>query len=60
VPCQELCDYLASAGFDGLRYPSALQDNGTNLLLFDPTVTEVLDSKLVEVEAMCIDYADVS
>jgi hypothetical protein len=56
IPCQKLCDYLAEAGYVGVRYPSALNEDGTNLLLFDPTIAEIQGSSLVEIRSVRVEY----
>jgi len=56
TPCQKLCDQLADAGIEGIRYLSALYDNGTNVLLFDPTIAEVQGSHLVEIRAVSVEF----
>lgn len=40
-PCQRLADYIRDARYDGIRYPSALQPEGTNVIFFDPAVADV-------------------
>ena len=56
LPSQKLCEYAERLGYDGVRYPSAMEDEGVNLVLFDPTVVEILDSALVEVTSMKVGY----
>lgn len=56
VPCQKLCESIQQANFDGIRYPSALNPAGTNVVFFNPSVAEILDSKLVEVIETNVDY----
>jgi RES domain-containing protein len=56
LPSQKLCEYAERLRYDGLRYPSAMEDEGVNLVLFDPTVAEILDSTLVEVTSLKIGY----
>lgn len=48
IPCQILTAYIRDeARFDGVRYPSAMHPEGTNIVIFNPVSLEVLDSKLV-------------
>jgi len=56
-PCQKLSQYVKRAGFDGVRYPSALVPGGTNVVLFEPRAAAILDSWLVEVEKVDVQYA---
>jgi hypothetical protein len=58
IPSQRLSEYVECQHFDGIRYPSAMPPEGTNLVLFDPTVVEILDSKLVEVTNVTVAYKD--
>ena len=56
LPSQELCEYAERLKYDGVRYPSAMEDDGVNIVLFVPTVAEILDSNLVEVTSIKIGY----
>lgn len=48
IPCQRLTAYIRDeAHFVGIRYPSAMHPEGTNIVIFNPASAEVLDSKLV-------------
>ena len=58
VPCQRFCEYIAANGYAGLRYPSALSEDGTNVLLFNAVVGEVRDSRLVEVRHVRVEFDD--
>jgi hypothetical protein len=53
---QAFSDMARYHGFDGIRYTSALQPNGTNVVLFDVDDAEVLDSKLVHIKEVNISY----
>lgn len=57
-PCQRLADYIRDAGYDGIRYPSALNPDGTNVVFFDPTVATIGDSKLVKITQNTLKYED--
>jgi RES domain len=46
------CEYAESLRYDGVRYSSAMNDEGVNLVLFDPNTVEILDSTLVEVTSV--------
>ena len=48
-PCQRLADFIREAGYDGIRYPSALNPDCTNVVFFDPTVATIGESKLVKI-----------
>jgi RES domain-containing protein len=58
VPCQRLAHYIEAAGYDGIRFPSALNPGGTNVVLFNPNVAEILESKLVQVTHVSVDYEE--
>ena len=60
LPSQRLCEFFAERGFDGVRYPSALCENGTNLVFFDPDIADIGESWLVEVESVVVHYRKVS
>jgi hypothetical protein len=50
IPCQTLSAYIRDvARIDGVRYPSAMHPEGTNIVIFDPAAAEVLGSKLVQI-----------
>lgn len=51
-PSQKLCEYVEQLGYEGVRYPSALAENGVNIVFFDPSQLDVLDSRLVEVTSI--------
>ena len=53
---QAFSDMARYHGFDGIRYTSALQPNGTNVVLFDVDDAEVLHSKLVHIKEVNISY----
>ena len=56
VPYQRLSKYIADAGYHGIRYPSALNPSGTNVVLFDVTVGEVRESKLAKITEVTFEY----
>jgi hypothetical protein len=57
VPCQKLVRFIRECGlYDGIRYPSAMAPNGTNVVLFDSRLARIGPSKLVEVHEMAISY----
>lgn len=58
LPCQRLGDYIREAHYDGIRYPSALNPDGTNVVFFDPTVADVSGSKLVTITEIRVTYED--
>ncbi len=55
-PCQKLSQYVEKSGFDGIKYPSAVAPDGTNVVLFNTRVGEILDSWLVEVQQVDVQY----
>ena len=58
LPCQRLSELVHGFGFDGIRYPSAMNSGGANVVLFDPSVATILNSKLVEVRNLKIEYIE--
>lgn len=56
LPSQKLCEYVEQLGYDGVRYPSALAENGVNVVFFDPAKLDILDSHLVEVTRLTVDF----
>jgi hypothetical protein len=56
LPCQHLAEYIREAHYDGIRYPSALNPDGTNVVFFDPTVADVSGSKLVTITEIKVAY----
>ena len=49
LPSQSLTRSIRLAGFDGIRYPSAMNSGGSNIVLFDTTAAKFEDSYLVEI-----------
>jgi hypothetical protein len=41
VPTQYLAEVIRSAGYDGICFQSALNPNGTNIVIFDPASTRI-------------------
>lgn len=56
VPSQRLVHYVRDAKYDGVRYPSALNPQGKNLVFFDPAIAEIGDSKLVRITEANLKY----
>jgi hypothetical protein len=57
LPCQKLVRRIRDCGFyDGIRYPSAMDRGGANIVLFDPKLVKPGPSKLVEVQGVGIAY----
>jgi hypothetical protein len=56
LPSQKLCEYAQRLHYDGVRYPSAMAENGVNIVLFDPSKVDILDSRLVEVTSINLGY----
>ena len=57
---QRLCELVSRAGIGGIRYPSALCAKGANLVFFDTTVVEILESRLVEVMEVVVEIQELS
>ena len=58
IPSQKLAELIERMGMDGIRYPSAMAPGGTNVVLFDPSVIEVGDSRLIEIVQTTVEYRD--
>jgi hypothetical protein len=56
LPSQKLCEYAERLHYDGVRYPSAMEEDGVNIVLFDPSKVDILDSRLVEVTSIKVGY----
>ena len=57
LPCQKLVRRIRQSSFyDGIRYPSALAPEGTNVVLFDSDLACIGSSKLVEVQEVGVSY----
>jgi RES domain-containing protein len=56
LPCQKLADFIRGAAYDGIRYPSALNPEGTNVVIFDPGAADVTTSKLAEITEVTFEY----
>ena len=56
VPCQRLAEYIHENGYDGIRYPSALDPGGSSIVFFDASVAEVEKSKLVKITEVNVEY----
>ncbi|MGD0650108.1 MAG: RES domain-containing protein [Verrucomicrobiia bacterium] len=57
LPCQKLVRRIRASGlYDGIRYPSAMNPRGTNVVIFDPKLTAIGRSRLVEVREVGISY----
>jgi len=57
LPSQKLAKFIRDNDFKGIRYPSALDSfKGTNLVMFDHSVYEIGDSKLVKVEDVSVKF----
>jgi len=59
LPSQRLVQVFKQAGVDGIRYPSAMAPEGTNIVLFNPEVVEIGDSELIEITKINIEYGPV-
>lgn len=57
IPTQYLAEVILNAGYDGIRYKSAMNSGGFNVAFFDPAKLEILRStRLVTVTANKIEY----
>jgi RES domain/HEPN/RES N-terminal domain 1 len=58
VPTQYLAELILNAGYDGIRYRSAVNESGRNLVFFNPDDLEVQsDTRLVEIKSIEVHYA---
>jgi len=55
-PSQNLTDAVRMAKFDGIRYPSAMKRDGSNIVLFDPNGVEFVNSKLVRIDDVIVQF----
>lgn len=58
IPSQKLAERIENSLADGIRYPSAMEPGGTNVVLFDPSKVEIGPSRLVEIESVHIEYGE--
>jgi hypothetical protein len=58
IPSQKLAEMIESSGADGIRYPSAMEPGGTNVVLFDPSIAKPGPSQLVEIVSVQIEYRE--
>lgn len=57
VPTQYLAEVILNAGYDGIRYRSAVSESGTNLVFFRPDDLEVQpDTRLIEIQSVEVRY----
>ena len=59
LPSQKLASRLQEAHFDGIRYPSAMDERGVNLVFFGPSVCEVFKPKLVKIKRTSVQFSDI-
>jgi hypothetical protein len=45
IPSQKLAERIENSGADSIRYPSAMEPGGTNVVLFDPSKVEIGSSR---------------
>lgn len=60
LPTQYLAEVVLDYGYDGIRYKSAVSEDGVNVVVFDHGKTAVFETKLIEVTAMKLKYRDLS
>lgn len=56
---QHMAHILQERGFDGIKYKSAMQSGGYNILLFDENNVKFLSSEIVSINDVKINYSQV-
>lgn len=57
-PTQFFATWAREHRYDGIRYTSAMTNDGINLVLFDPAVVRLAAVRLVRVETVDVTFAD--
>ena len=55
-PSSRSFEWLRDARYEGIRFPSALHPQGTNVIFFDPAFADVGASKLVKIIDTSLEY----
>lgn len=55
---QILSHYLKSKGFDGISYKSSSYENGINLVLFDANNVKFINSKIMRIKNVKVEFED--
>lgn len=58
LPSQKLAELLHAHRKDGIRYPSAMNSHGKNVVLFDADAVEPVSSRVVEITDAVVAYTD--
>lgn len=58
IPSQKLAQVIQDSGADGIRYPSAMEPGGTNVVLFNPAAADIGESRLVEIREVRLEYGN--
>ena len=56
LPCEKLAHFIKDSRYDGIRYPSALREEGTNLVFFDPSIATIGESSLMRITKTQVEY----
>jgi len=59
LPTQYLCEYIKHLGYDGVEYGSSLHEGGINIVFFDDTKLECVETKVFEVSKIEIESNEV-
>lgn len=59
LPSQSITQTIRRAKFDGIRYPSAMNTGGSNIVLFDTSSAGFMDSRLVEIMNVLVEFDDI-
>jgi RES domain-containing protein len=56
APTQYIAELIADAGYDGIRYKSAMDPNGRNVVFFAPDIIEVSPTNAVQITAINVTH----
>jgi RES domain len=59
LPSQSLTDAVRDAKFDGIRYPSAMNIEGSNVVIFNPAEAEFVSSQLLQITDVTVQFTSV-
>ena len=59
LPTQYLSELIKSMGYDGIEFKSSLNENGLNLVIFNPEKFKCIDVKLYDIDKIDINYSEI-